>query len=313
MENVLDKNELAKRFLLGNLSESERAEIEDSFLTQDEFYQELLIAEDDLIDAYVRDELPAPERALFEQSRLTLPHSRERVEFAQTLLNSVSGKTAVIPARVPDRGVSWWQHLAGPFSSRRPALGFAFAAALLVIVVVGLWFLTNERQTGSVPEQAKTIQPKPATPYEAPTPMPTAEQQQLTRDEVNSNRSPATETQKRTAPVIATFTLSPGLVRSENGAGPLVLPAGATEVQLRLSLEGETHKKYRATLSTPEGRKIWSRDLTGGRPSIESTHITLSLPADLLEGGDYVMDLSGVNVDGKWESVADYSFRVVKK
>lgn len=304
---------MAKRFLLGNLSESERAEMEDGFLTQDDFYQELLIAEDDLIDAYVRDELPAPERALFEQRRLTLPHTRARVEFAQALFNSVSGKTAVTPARVPDRGVSWWQFLAGPFATRRPALAFTFAAALLVIVLVGLWFLTDKRRTRRVPEQAKTIQPTPAPPRESSTPIPTAEQQQVTRDEVNSNRTPATETPKRTAPVIATFTLSPGLVRSENGAGPLVLPSGTTEVQLRLSLEGETHKKYRVTLSTPEGRKVWSRDVTGGRPSIESTHITLSLPADLLESGDYVMDLSGANADGKWESVADYSFRVVKK
>lgn len=308
MENVIDNNELAKRFLLGSLSESERSDLEDSFLARDDFYQALLIAEDDLIDAYVRDELPATERALFEQTRLTLPHSRERVEFAQTLFNSVSGKAVVTPVRVP-----WWSYLAKAFPTQRPALGFTFAAALLVIVFVGLWFLANKRQTGSVPEQAKTIQPTPTTPSEAPTSMPTAEQQQLTRDEVNSKRTPTTETSKRTAPVFATFTLSPGLVRSENGSGPLVLPAEVTEVQLRLSLEGETHKKYRATLSTPEGRKIWSRDLTGGRPSTKSTHITFSLPADLFESGDYVMDLSGANADGKWESVADYSFRVVKK
>jgi hypothetical protein len=112
--------------------------------------------------------------------------------------------------------------------------------------------------------------------------------------------------------VIATFTLLPGLVRSESGVGPLVLPPGATEVRLRLALEGEAYEKYRVTLSTPEGRRVWGRDLTKGQ-SMKSAHLTLTIPAELLKGGDYVVDLSGANAAGKWESVADYAFRVVKK
>jgi hypothetical protein len=114
------------------------------------------------------------------------------------------------------------------------------------------------------------------------------------------------------APVIATFTLLPGLVRGESSAGALVLPAGATEVRLRLTLEGETYKTYRATLSTPEGMKVWSRDVTKGR-TLKSAYLTLGVPAELLKGGDYVLDLNGANADGGWESVADYAFRIVKK
>lgn len=310
MENVLDNSELAKRFLLGNVSESERAEIEDRFLANDDFYQDILIAEDDLIDAYVRGELPAPERALFEQKRLASQHRRERVEFAQALFNSVSSKA--VSARVPDRPVSWWRSLAGAFITRRPVLGFTLAAALLVIVLGGLWLLTDRRGTRPARQQAQTMQPTPVTPRESSAPIATAEQQQPTRDEENSNRTPARETPKRTSPVIATFALLPGMVRSESGAGALVLPAGATEVRLRLTLEGEAYEKYRATLSTPEGRKIWSREVTNGRP-MKSAHLTLSLPADLLKSGDYVLDLSGANAAGKWESVADYAFRIVQK
>ena len=310
MENVLNNEELAKRFLLGNVSESERAAIEDGFLAPDDSYQELLIAEDDLIDAYVRGELPASERELFERWLLASQNLRERVEFAQTLFNSVSGKA--VPARVPDRPVSWWRSLAGAFITRRPALGFTFAAALLVIVLGGLWLLTDRRRTRPSPEQAKAIQPTPVTPRESSTPIATAEQQQPTRDEENSNRTPARETPKRTAPVVATFTLVPGLVRGENGAGALALPAGATEVRLRLTLEGERYKKYRATLSTPEGRTVWSIEVTNG-PSMKSTHLTASIPADLLKNGDYVLDLSGAKAAGGWESVADYAFRFVKE
>jgi len=313
LENVLDNSELAKRFLLGNVSESERAEIEDSFLAQDDVYQELLIAEDDLIDAYVRGELPASERELFERWCSASQHRRERVEFAKTLLNSDSQKAAaVVSASMPQGPVSWWRSLARAFITRRPALSFAFAAALLAIVLGGLWLWMDRQRTRRPPQQAQTMPPTPVTPSELSTPFATAKQQQPTRDEENSNRTPARETPKRTAPVIATFTLLPGLVRSENGAGPLVLPAGVTEVRLRLTLEGEAYKKYRATLSTPEGSKVWSRELTNGS-STKSAQLALSIPADLLKVGDYVLGLSGANAGGKWQGVADYSFRISRK
>jgi hypothetical protein len=304
--NALDNHELAKRFLLGNLSESERVEIEDAFLARDDSYQELLEAEDDLIDAYVRGELPASERALFEQRQLTSPHSRERVEFARTLFDSVSGK--LVPDRVPDRPAPWWRFLSGGVVSR-PALGYAFAAVLLLTVLGGLWFVVNRWRTRPAPEQAKGVQSTPVTPLESPAPIRPAEEQHLAR---NEERTPARETPTKPTPVIATFTLLSGLARGSTGTGPLILPAGATEVRLRLTLEGEPYRNYRAVLSTPEGRRVSSRDVTIG-PSTKSFDLTLSFPAELFNSGDYVLDLSGANTPGKWESVADYSFRIVRK
>lgn len=298
--------------MLGTLSEAERAKIEDGFLAQDDFFQELLIAEDELIDAYVRGELPAPERALFEQRQLTLPHLRERVEFAETLFNSISDKAVVVPARTADDSISWWRSLAAALTIRRPALGFGFAAALLVIVLGGLWFLTEKLRTRPAPEQAKIFQPAPVIPRESPAPVGTPEPQQLAGDEVKPIRTPTTETPERTAPVLATFTLTPGLVRGAGGAEPLVLRAVVTDIRLRLTLDSEPYEKYRATISTPEGTRVWSGQLSNGA-SIKSSLLTLSLPANLFKNGDYVLDLSGANTPTDWESVADYSFRIVKK
>lgn len=321
MNNNLDNSELdstesAKRFLLGNVSESERAEIEDRFLADDDFFQELLIGEDEMIDAYVRGELPAPERARFEQKLSTSQHLRERVEFAQTLFNSVSSKAvtaaaATIAAGAPARHVSWWRSWYEEFFVRRPALGFTLAAVSLVIVLGSLWLLTDRGQTRPAPQQqAQTVPTATVMPRESPTPASTAEPP--TRDAENSNRAPVRETPRRTAPVIATFTLLPGLERSETGSGALVLPAGTTEVRLRLMLESGDSKQYRATLTTAEGRNLWSRTIAKGR-SNKYADLTLNLPANLLKSDDYILDLSSINPDGKWESVADYSFRIVKK
>ena len=308
MVKALDNHELAKRFLLGNLSESERAEIEDDFLARDDSYQELLLAEDDLIDAYVRGELPASERALFEQRRLTSAHSRARVEFARTLFDSVSGKA--VPDRVPDRPAPWWQFLSGGVV-RRPALGYGLAAVLLLVVLGGLWFVMNTWRTRPAPEQAQGTQSTPVRPPESPAPMRAAEDQNLVRRETPS---PVKETPSRPAPppVIATFTVPFGLARDASAAAPLILPAGATEVRLRLTLEGEPYRNYRAVLSTPEGRRISSRKVTN-RPLMKSADLTLTFPAELFQNGDYVLDLSGANTPGKWEGVADYAFRIVKE
>jgi hypothetical protein len=322
LKSELDNDELAQRFLLGNLSESERTEVEDRFFANDDFFQELLIGEDDLIDAYVRGELPAAERALFERCCLPTQTGRERVEFAKALFKSVSiddPAAAAVGAmrREADRKVSQsrWRSLFDAFANRRPALSFALAAALLVIVLGGLWLLTNRGRTRSGQEEVRTTQPTPVTPHESSTPIEIAEQQQPASDDKNSNLTPPKETPKRTvviSPVIATFTLLPGMVRDESGTTPFVLPGSATEVRLQVMLEGEGYKQYRATLSTADGRKLWGRVVTKGASS-KSGNLTLSLPADLLRNGDYVLDLSGANAYGKWESAADYSFRVVKK
>jgi hypothetical protein len=316
LKSELDNEELLKRFLLGDLPESERAEIEDRFLANDDFFQELLSGEDDLIDAYVRGELPPAERALFERRCLPTQHGRQRVEFARTLFNSISGKTeTVITTPEQDKTVSWRRSFFGKLFGGRPALGFTLAAALLVIILGGLWLLRDGARTrfATEPEQVRqTITPAPPHESTAPPTNAPLEQEQSHPETETANSTPSRETPKKTSPVVAAFTLQPGMVRGESGSGPLALSNGATEVRLRLMLEGEDYKQYRATLSTAEGRKLWGRVITN-KTSNKSANLSLSLPADLLKSGDYVIELSGANADGRWESVADYSFRVVRK
>jgi len=313
----LDNEKLLKRFLLGDLSESERTEMEDRFLADDNLFQELLIGEDDLIDAYVRGELPAAESALFERCCLSTQHGRQRIEFAQTLFNSLSDKTeAIVATREQATTVSWWRSLFDKFVGHRPVLSFTLAAALLVVIFGGLWLLRETARTRftSEPEQARQTMTPTSPPLESTSPPANVplEREQSQREKENSNSAPSRETPKKTSPVIATFTLLPGMVRGESGAGALILPDGATEVRLRLMLEGEDYKQYRATLLTPEGRKLWGRVVAKGT-SKKSGNLGLSLPANLLKSGDYVLGLSGANSDGKWESVADYSFRILRK
>ncbi|HEX9984265.1 MAG TPA: zf-HC2 domain-containing protein [Thermoanaerobaculia bacterium] len=101
------------RYLLGNLEEQEQDRLEQQYFTDPELLALVEATEDDLIDAYIRGELSAADRARFESHFLRSRRRRERVKTAEALL-----------ARLPSK------------SSRAP-VWFAFAAALALMFA--LW------------------------------------------------------------------------------------------------------------------------------------------------------------------------------
>ena len=74
------------RYLLGDVSDKERLEIEDRYLSDEEFFDELLVAEDELIDDYVRGRLSRADRDSFESNFLCSPAREERVKSARALM-----------------------------------------------------------------------------------------------------------------------------------------------------------------------------------------------------------------------------------
>lgn len=82
-------------YLLGkNLSEEEKNSIEESFMTSDEQFQNILIAEEDLIEEYLDNRLNLAERKDFEEKFLITKERREKLHFETLLRNHFSEKTA---------------------------------------------------------------------------------------------------------------------------------------------------------------------------------------------------------------------------
>jgi len=90
---------LLVRYLLGDLTEAEQAEIEDRAFAEPQVLETILAVEADLIDAYVHGELRGAERRQFEQRFMASAERRRKVEFAKALA-SVTSEVAVIEKNV---------------------------------------------------------------------------------------------------------------------------------------------------------------------------------------------------------------------
>jgi hypothetical protein len=317
LSKVSDSQDLLTRFLLDEMEEPERATVEDRLLSDPEFYEQMLVAEGDLTDAYVRGDLSAGERARFEKSFLSSARRRERVEFARGLANSATQlhreefakpRSDLTPALSTSRG-GW---LASLFGSR-PVLNYALAGAALVVMGVTVWFAIErmrarvqtpeptasapqipERNDGGVAER----QGKDGTPSLPP------------RDGVTPGVTPTPERDVlATRPVFATITLMPGALRDGTAGANLFVPRVATHVRVRLQLEEDHYRSYQAVVSTPEGRKIWAGSTRKDREN-NAQFVSLIVPATLLARGDYVVELNGIAAAGQSEPAAQYSFRV---
>src|SRR5215470_8373346 len=158
MMPVIDQEKKLARYLLRDLPEQERMEIEDRYITDGDIYEQLLVAEDELIDDYVRGELSARDRELFERNFLTSPGRRERVKSARTLMKFVDVSMSHQPARQVEP-VSWPSRLRSFLSFENPAMRLAYSMGLAVAIAGGIlmWVEMEKLRSGLEGLQARQV------------------------------------------------------------------------------------------------------------------------------------------------------------
>src|SRR5690349_17420069 len=124
------------RYLLGDMSESERAEFEKRYLVDEELFEELVAAETETIRSYLRGAGSETERKEFESRFLVSPLGRRHVEFERTLEEYVA-RDAQARQRKP--AVAAEAALPSPWR-------YAFAAVLLLIILGGSWMIVVNRR-----------------------------------------------------------------------------------------------------------------------------------------------------------------------
>jgi hypothetical protein len=297
----MDKSERERfigRYLLGQVSQEERDSFEDQYLADDDLFEELITAENDLIDSYVRGGLSKAEQGQFESHFLNTPERRERVGFARSLVGY--GAAAKVAS------ASGWQSIPAFFKIQPAAMRFAAAAMFLAVAAGGTWTVVNNFHLRRQLEQSQR------------------EEQQLRQEIATLNaqlqEGVATGGQK---PELAqldppgsgrlSLVLGP-VARGHGGQNTVFISPGISSVSFRLNREREEYSSYGVSLETVEGAQIMQKKGLKGQPAIGGGKvITAEFLARNLNPGDYVMKLAGTTAVGKAEELDAYSFRVVKR
>lgn len=320
----LNNEKLISRYLLGELSEEEQVEIEDRAFADKEYLASITAVENDLIDEYVRHELSDADRRKFESRFLASAERRKRVEFAKALSRvPIAEKTVV-------HEWSWRESLYAFISGLNPAARFAFAAAMLILLVGGAWLLTTtlrlrsqltqlqaENQSRQSQRQAleQQIQTERRRNEELNARLNQEKQQREQSDEsLRQLSETADQTNPPPRPVIASLTLLPGISRGGGDKPSLVMPGDARLVRLNIGIDPEEqYKNFAVELRTTAGRHVWNRENLAARNRRGARAVGLTLPASVLKSGEYELRLRGLKEGGEAEDIGFYYFDVKKR
>ncbi len=274
----------AVRYLLGQGPEAERETLERRLFEDESLAEEVEIFEDELVDAYVGERLSPAERGRFEEAYLSSPERAAKVAFARVLDRRLATDR---PASLVSR--SHWSRLVPLAAFLVLALGGAY---------FGLRFAQARRELTRLEQQQAALKSQIAQAL--------GERSRLERA-IEESRTEIAKLERQVAGAVA-FTLDPGLLRDSGGRHILVIPAGATVVQLSAPIPFSGYRLFTAILRTPEGVQVWHQQDILPEPGAKA--LTLIVPARVLTSGDYILSLTGVTPSGRTETVADFAFRV---
>lgn len=318
------------RYLLGDLSEDERARMEGAFFTDDSKFEAMRIAEDELVDAYVRNELSSAEQLQFEKNLLSSPRISERVNFARTLaekINSAQSPDAEVsiepvPSITSPRTESktpWWKRTL----FTQPAFSMAMAVILVLVagfVLISGWRLKNESNR-IANEQAALQRRQEELDRQSREQRSQSDQRaaelQRARDQLAQDQKRfedfkrTSETgQRSTLGSIVPFLLTPGGSRGSGEGHDFVIGPEASTAKLELALERNDYARYSVTIENAEEKPVISKS---GLKTRNGTSLTLMVPTKMLRPDNYIVTVKGINASGTSEPVANYQFRVLKK
>jgi hypothetical protein len=332
MEQPPHNEQVMSRYLLRELSEEERARIEEQFFADDDFFEQLLAVEDELIDNYARGELPPQERKQFERYFLASPGQRRRVELARMLMEVASCAPvaeAPAPAQPTPKAASWWRSALGSLRASGPVPGWALAALLLFIALgAGLggvvWRLRHQ-----LDELRAQQTPGPIQDLQAQLAQERARQGQLTTElerertksarleqdlaQLRAQETPGPKTVSPPEPPassVFSLALIPVRMRGSGSESKVILRPGISLIELKLKLPAVNYQSYQASLQTAEGTEALSLPGLKAQTRDGGRWVIVKLPARELAVGDYQVKLSGLAPGGGLEPVGTYFFGV---
>lgn len=328
MKQKTKQEDLMIRYLLGEMTEEEQAQIEERFLTDNEYFEQLLSVEDALIDDYAQGVLTEYERSKVEC--LLLPSRRQArdVDFVKDLISFVSARPAVelntensMQAERPGK----LRSLLALLRIRNTGKRFSIAAGLLSLVIIlgmVIWNLALRKKVGQMETQQAVLENRDQVLQRQ------LEEQENKRNatvkELEDERRKRDQLEQELAalqkyrPVNSSNDIAILDLRADSfsrGGGELKIvsiSAGLSRLEVRINLGSKgDYKSYGAVIKTFDGREIWSVDQIKPRQA-NLGRVVLTMPANIFSNDDYILTLKGQTEAGDMIEIGDYSFRVKK-
>ena len=305
------------RYLLGELSESERADLERRYFADSAFVERLSQCESDLMDDYARGRLSPETRERFEKAYLADPERRARLRFSEALVAKLDRE--VSPGLIPQEAetTSWWQKLFVPFIGGQRALAFSFAVLLLMVLGSAWLLLRTSRLRNELAQTRATEAAREQHERELQQQLidEQARNQQLMAELDRERAQPTPDigiaSPKNTAPAFVSLLLVASGVRGAETRSPtLSIPAGTQEVRIELKTAENEYQSYQLELHALGGKAIFDRKKVKPTITKSGANFGFSVPASRFTSGDYILTLKGVIPGGEVEDVSKSLFRV---
>jgi hypothetical protein len=340
---VENRQEQARRYLLGQMSEEDAVQFEDQYFVDNDVFEEMTGLEDEMLDSFVRGELPGKDADKFQEEYLTSPARQAKAGFAGMLARhlSDSAKTSSVPPQPSRKGISIFPQI---FFNRRY---FAVMAAALLLIA---WLLVANLRLRHELQQLRTQQvefQRREQDLRKQVVAPAGRSEDRSKDlQAHQNRlGPGSPAKNPEESNIVSLILSPGMARSADSPKILRTSSKTLTAQLQLLLEPENlaaiavpapapsttaqhavpapvpsttvqyddYSAYSVSVETAAGTVVWQKDGLKTQAVSGAKAITIRLPLRILRNGNYRVKLTAARAAGGAEDVGDYRFLVVKR
>jgi hypothetical protein len=326
---AIDREKLTV-YLLGKLPEEEHDAIAEQYFIDDELFDRLLEVKSDLIDRYVRGQLPAEDRPRLESYLNKQPDGWHEVAVARALTSIIDEEEAVekpeatrpAVATQASEAVGWRQWLAAWLA--QPST--AWAVAILLITVGGLlaWLIPHNRRLSHSNQQLlaqmrerDALHEQSSREAEGRLTETQAEAAQL-RQELERERQLRESLPPIPSPAVALPLISwplsfTGLRAPGQPSETVRLDPKAKTIALTIPTRGgQKYTGYEVELKTEDGRHILWKDNQPYTPPIQrGQNIVFHRPAKDFTEASYKLTLTLISA--REAKTRDYYFTVARQ
>jgi hypothetical protein len=322
------QEDLITRYILGEVSEEERNLIEERFLRDDQYFEEMLSIEGALIDDYVQGKLPDDRRRRIEELLHSSRLQSAEADFVKNLVNDISKlriEEPENPSPHPTKPASRWYSLLDWLRLRLTPRRFSAALSMILlafIISTVFWILRLQANLTQITARQAALEKnneelRQQVDLQASKSEELVQQLQSERNKHDQLRQEIATLQQTKSGTsvgdVVTLALSiSSFTRSDGRLNNVHIPAGKSYLQVQIDTGTRSeYKSYSAVIKTFDGTTIWHRDDLQSRRAASGT-IVLTLPGKLFKYDDYMIELKGKSEGGDMVGIGEYAFRVIR-